>query len=82
MNDIKKSLDRFLEGQGKNKGRKADERYASFDFCYNHFYSFYKEKKLSELTNEKMGGGPPRLTRVLFCMLTMSKRGQKAAKLF
>ena len=32
MNDIKKSLDRFLEGQGKNKGRKSDERYASFDF--------------------------------------------------
>ena len=37
MNDIKKSLDRFLEGQGKNKGRKSDERYASFDFVYNHF---------------------------------------------
>src|SRR3989344_3197489 len=53
MNDIKKSLDRFLEGQGKNKGRKADERYASFDFCYNHFYSFYKNNRLSELANEK-----------------------------
>ena len=53
MNDIKKSLDRFLEGQGKNKGRKSDERYASFDFCYNHFYSFYKEDILSELANEK-----------------------------
>ena len=53
MNDIKKSLDRFLEGQGKNKGRKADERYASFDFCYNHFYSFYKEKRLSELADGK-----------------------------
>src|SRR3989338_7571798 len=53
MNDIKKSLDRFLEGQGKNKGRKLDERYASFDFCYNHFYSFYKEKRLSELANEQ-----------------------------
>lgn len=53
MNGIKKSLDRFLEGQGKNKGRKPDERYASFDFCYNHFYSFYKENKLSELADEK-----------------------------
>lgn len=52
MNDIKKSLDRFLEGQGKNKGRKADERYASFDFCYNHFYSFYKNNRLSELADE------------------------------
>lgn len=53
MNDIKKSLDRFLVGQGKNKGRKTDERYASFDFCYNHFYSFYKKNRLSELADEK-----------------------------
>ncbi len=53
MRDIKKLLDRFLEGRGKNKGRKPDERYASFDFCYNHFYSFYKENRLSELADEK-----------------------------
>ena len=53
MNDIKKLLNRFLDGRGKNKGRKPDERYSSFDFCYNHFYSFYKENKLSELANEK-----------------------------
>lgn len=53
MNNIKKSLDQFLVGQDKNKGRKPDERYASFDFCYNHFYSFYNENRLSELENEK-----------------------------
>ncbi|MBF0564500.1 MAG: hypothetical protein HQK89_04595 [Nitrospirae bacterium] len=51
-NHIKNSLDRFIEGQGKNKGRKPDERYASFDFCYNYFYSFYKENRLPELANE------------------------------
>ena len=51
--DIKKSLNQFLAGNGKNKGRKPNERYASFDFCYNYFYSFYKEDKLSELANEK-----------------------------
>ena len=51
--DVKKSLNKFLEGNGKNKGRKPNERYASFDFCYNYFYSFYKEKKLDELANEK-----------------------------
>ncbi|MFH2231694.1 MAG: hypothetical protein ABII13_00775 [Patescibacteria group bacterium] len=50
---IHKSLDLFLMGQGKNKGRKPDERYASFDYCYNYFYSFYKENKLSELANER-----------------------------
>jgi len=51
--DINKSLNQFIEGQGKSKGRKPDERYASFDFCYNYFYSFYKRNKLSELANEK-----------------------------
>ncbi len=49
--DIKKSFNQFLEGNGKNKGRKPNERYASFDFCYNYFYSFYKNNKLSELAN-------------------------------
>ncbi|HLC81001.1 MAG TPA: hypothetical protein VJG31_04485 [Candidatus Nanoarchaeia archaeon] len=51
--DVKKSLNKFLEGNGKNKGRKPNERYASFDFCYNYFYSFYKENKLDELANKK-----------------------------
>ncbi|MBF0473494.1 MAG: hypothetical protein HQK91_14815 [Nitrospirae bacterium] len=53
MNDIKKSLDQFLDGKDKNNGRKPDERDASFDYCYNHFYSFYKKNKLSELADEK-----------------------------
>jgi len=50
--DIKKSFNQFLVGNGKNKGREPNERYASFDFCYNYFYSFYKENKLSELANK------------------------------
>ena len=51
--DVENSLRIFMEGHGKNKGRKPDERYASFDFCYNYFYTFYKQNKLSELANEK-----------------------------
>src|SRR3989344_4302517 len=51
--DVKKSINQFLEGNGKNKGRKAKERYASFDFCYTYFYSFYKRNKLNELADEK-----------------------------
>ena len=51
--DIKKSFNQFLEGNGKNKGRKPNERYASFDFCYNYFYSFYKQNKLSGLANKE-----------------------------
>jgi hypothetical protein len=50
--NIKKNINQFLKGNGKNKGRKPDERYASFDYCYNYFYSFYKRKKLIELAND------------------------------
>lgn len=51
--NVTKSLNKFLKGNNKNKGRHPDERYASFDFCYNYFYSFYKENKLNELASEK-----------------------------
>ncbi len=50
--DIEKSFNQFLVGNGKNKGRELNERYASFDFCYNYFCLFYKENKLSELANK------------------------------
>ena len=50
--NIQKSLDQFIKGNGKNKGRLSDERYSSFDYCYNYFYSFYKENKISELANK------------------------------
>lgn len=51
--DIKKSINQFLEGKGKNKGRSPNERYASFDYCYNYFYSFYKNNRIHEMANEK-----------------------------
>ena len=50
--DIRVAISQFIEGAGKNKGRKPDERYSSFDFCYNYFYSFYKEDRISELSND------------------------------
>jgi len=51
--DLNKSIRIFLNGDGKNKGRFPNERYASFDYCYNYFYSFYKENKLDEISNDK-----------------------------
>ncbi len=51
--EIKEALDQFINGKGKNKGRKPDERYASFDYCYNYFYTFYKEDKISELASKE-----------------------------
>jgi len=50
---VKKAINQFLEGTGKNKGRNPDERNASFDFCYNYFYLFYRRNKLNELADEK-----------------------------
>lgn len=50
--NIEKCINMFLEGQGKNKGRKPDERYASFDYCYNYFYSFNNDEKISELASD------------------------------
>lgn len=50
--DIEKNINMFLVGKGKNKGRKPDERYASFDYCYNYFYSFYKVDKIKELASD------------------------------
>ena len=51
--NVEKSINQFLEGEDKNKGRKPDERYASFDYCYNYFYSFYKQNKIHELANDE-----------------------------
>lgn len=51
--DIKESIDLFVNGRGKNKGKKPDERYSSFDYCYNYFYSFYAEDKIPELATDE-----------------------------
>lgn len=49
--DINRNIEKFKEGDGKNGGRRPDERYSSFDFCYNYFHSFYKKDKIHELSN-------------------------------
>ena len=53
--NIKKAIDSFVDGKNKNKGKQPNERYASFDYCYNYFYGFYKKGRLLELaSNERM----------------------------
>jgi len=42
---ISKNISLFLKDSDK------DERYASFDYCYNYFYSFYKQNKIKELAS-------------------------------
>ena len=51
--EIKKAIELFLYGDEKDKGRHPKERYASFDYCYNYFYSFYKENKVCEMANDE-----------------------------
>jgi hypothetical protein len=49
--DIKACIAQFIGGSktGKNKGRQPTERYASFDYCYNHFQSFRERGDVSSL---------------------------------
>ena len=51
--NIKKQIDYFLKGKGKSNGRYPNERYCSFDFCYNYFYSFYEKNKIREISNKE-----------------------------
>ena len=44
---IKGSVEKFL------KGRTPMERDSSFDYCYNYFYSFYANDRLSKLASEE-----------------------------
>lgn len=43
----------FQEGSGKNRGLLATERYASFDYCYNHFRSYRETDRLRTLLDEE-----------------------------
>lgn len=47
--DVRRNVKRFMEGKGKDRGRKPDERYASFDYCYNYFRSFYEQNCVGDI---------------------------------
>jgi hypothetical protein len=49
--DIKENINLFLNGFHKNLGRQPEERYTSFDYCYNYFQEFYEKHKIIDLTN-------------------------------
>jgi len=51
--NIERNIKEFLEGRGKNKGRHSDERYASFDYCFNYFQSFRENGNISKLADNK-----------------------------
>jgi hypothetical protein len=51
--DVLRNVERFMKGKGKDKGRKPNERYASFDYCFNYFRSFYEENRVSDICCDK-----------------------------
>ena len=50
MNVIE-NINLFLEGFHKNMGRQPEERYSSFDYCYNYFREFYEKQRIKDLSN-------------------------------
>lgn len=52
--NLEKDLKIFLDGNGgKNKGRHPNERYASFDYCFNYFQSFKKRNRINDLADKE-----------------------------
>ncbi len=47
--DLDANLRRYLDGATGSGGRKPNERYASFDYCFNYFQSFRELGNISAL---------------------------------
>ena len=47
--NVVRNVKRYTEGEGRDKGRHPDERYASFDYCFNYFQSFREQDRIGEL---------------------------------
>ncbi|RJP85403.1 MAG: hypothetical protein C4518_16135 [Desulfobacteraceae bacterium] len=50
MNDY---VSQFINGNGKNRGRKPTERYASFDYCFNYFQQFRDAKTFGKMADDE-----------------------------
>lgn len=51
--NIAENIQIFIDGEGKNKGRKPNERYASFDYCFNYFQLFREKDCVKDLSNNE-----------------------------
>jgi hypothetical protein len=49
--DLDANLRRYLDGGTGSDGRTPNERYASFDYCFNYFQSFRESGKVSALAS-------------------------------
>ena len=52
--NVVENIRAYMDGTvGKGKGRVPDERYASFDYCYNYFQSFHERGAERELAEDE-----------------------------
>ena len=49
--NIEYNIKKFISGEGKDKGRHPNERYASFDYCFNYFQQFRENDKIKDIAN-------------------------------
>ena len=49
--DIEKNIRDYIEGDNNTQGIKPNERYASFDYCFNYFQTFREQNKQGELAS-------------------------------
>ena len=47
--DVDRNVQRYMTGEKRDKGRHPDERYASFDYCFNYFQSFRDEDRVDDI---------------------------------
>ncbi len=52
--DIERNLKLYLQGGDDAIGRTPNERYTSFDYCFNYFQSFYERGELDRLTDKHL----------------------------
>ena len=52
MVDIVKNINKFIEPNFRDPGRNPENRYASFDYCYNYFQAFRESGTLREMSND------------------------------
>lgn len=46
-------INEYINGREEKQGRTPEGCYSSFDYCYNYFYSFYKENRIKKLASDE-----------------------------
>jgi hypothetical protein len=52
--DIQHNLDAYLYGDERRGGVRPNERYASFDYCYNYFQSFRERQNIPDIASREL----------------------------